>query len=146
MARACPSAWQQMLTARLAIKSYVIFSPASSPTRVSRLCSGIVGEVFFNNLFTPLGELFDILALINSAVNFILYCTMVSCLVRDTPTTFVRSLLPPSLLLTSPFLLVFLPMLANDIAADSSPSSFGRPSRNSSSCSAPHFSLSVQLV
>jgi len=30
----------------------------------------------FHNVYTPLGDVWDILVLINSSVNFLLYCTM----------------------------------------------------------------------
>lgn len=35
-----------------------------------------IGEPFINNVYMSLGELMDLLALINNGVNFILYCTM----------------------------------------------------------------------
>lgn len=40
------------------------------------LLSGILGACFFRNCYHIFGELMDILALINGAINFILYCFM----------------------------------------------------------------------
>jgi hypothetical protein len=34
------------------------------------------GESFFMECYTPLGDLMDAMALINSAVNFLIYCFM----------------------------------------------------------------------
>ena len=38
--------------------------------------AGLLGNQFFVECYTPLGEVMDMLALINCMVNFILYCTM----------------------------------------------------------------------
>ena len=38
--------------------------------------AGLLGNNFFIHCYTPLGELMDMLALINCMVNFILYCLM----------------------------------------------------------------------
>lgn len=40
------------------------------------LLSGILGTCFFRNCYNLFGEMMDILALINGAINFILYCFM----------------------------------------------------------------------
>lgn len=54
-----------------------------------------VDQDFFNNVYIHLGDLMDILVLINSAVNFILYCIM-SQQFRDTfKSLFVTKHLPP---------------------------------------------------
>ncbi|CAG5125135.1 unnamed protein product [Candidula unifasciata] len=54
-----------------------------------------VDQDFFDNVYIHLGDLMDILVLVNSAVNFILYCIM-SQQFRDTFTSlFVSKHLPP---------------------------------------------------
>ena len=40
------------------------------------LLSAVWGEEFFEQCYNPIGEIMDIMALINSSVNFILYCFM----------------------------------------------------------------------
>ena len=55
---------------------------------------GAVDAVFFENVYVQLGDFMDILVLINSAVNFILYCIM-SQQFRDTfKSLFVAKHLP----------------------------------------------------
>ena len=46
------------------------------------LLNGVLDH-FVNEIYGPLGDLMDILALINNGINFILYCTM-SKQFRDT--------------------------------------------------------------
>ena len=38
--------------------------------------SAVNGPEFFTQCYHPMGDLIDLMALINSAVNFILYCLM----------------------------------------------------------------------
>ncbi|CAI9729656.1 sex peptide receptor-like [Octopus vulgaris] len=45
------------------------------PQGILALISGI-NQDFFSNVYVPLGDVMDILVLINSAINFILYCIM----------------------------------------------------------------------
>ena len=40
------------------------------------MLSAILGKQFFLSCYNPLGEIMDMMALINSAVNFLLYCLM----------------------------------------------------------------------
>ena len=40
------------------------------------MLSAIVGKDFFLSCYNPLGEIMDMMALINSAINFLLYCLM----------------------------------------------------------------------
>ncbi|RWS20679.1 class A rhodopsin-like G-protein coupled receptor GPRmys [Leptotrombidium deliense] len=54
----------------------ILFLLTESPTGILVLVAGIVGEAFFLNVYKPLGEILDLLALVNSAVNFVLYCSM----------------------------------------------------------------------
>ncbi|XP_060593814.1 G-protein coupled receptor dmsr-1-like [Ruditapes philippinarum] len=44
---------------------------------------GLIEEKFFLNVYQPLGDILDIMALCNNAINFVLYCTM-SRQFRDT--------------------------------------------------------------
>lgn len=61
----------------------LLFLITEIPQGVLGLLSGILGRCFFKNCYHQLGELMDILALINGAINFILYCSM-SRQFRDT--------------------------------------------------------------
>ena len=38
--------------------------------------NAVIGEKFFQHCYHPMGDFMDEMALINSAVNFILYCLM----------------------------------------------------------------------
>ena len=40
------------------------------------MLSAIQGEKFFTECYGPLGEVMDLLVLMNSAANFLLYCAM----------------------------------------------------------------------
>ena len=40
------------------------------------ILSGSLGQEFFLNCYTPLGEMMDMMTLVNCMINFILYCTM----------------------------------------------------------------------
>ena len=42
------------------------------------MLSAILGTGFFMSCYHPLGEVMDLLALVNSAANFLLYCIMSS--------------------------------------------------------------------
>ena len=42
------------------------------------MLSAILGKQFFYDCYNPLGEVMDMMALINSTANFILYCLMSS--------------------------------------------------------------------
>ncbi|XP_045163667.2 G-protein coupled receptor dmsr-1-like [Mercenaria mercenaria] len=48
---------------------------AETPHGVLLLLSGLIPD-FFANVYVPLGDMIDILTLINDGVNFVLYCTM----------------------------------------------------------------------
>jgi len=54
----------------------IVFLVCESPSGVLALLSAINGKAFFDNIYFNFGEMMDMLALINSAVNFILYCFM----------------------------------------------------------------------
>lgn len=63
-------------TTRMLIAVLIMFLVCEFPSGILALLSGILGKVFFNNVYNNFGELMDMLALINSAVNFVLYCLM----------------------------------------------------------------------
>ena len=42
------------------------------------MLSAILGQQFFRECYNPVGEMMDMMALTNSAANFILYCLMSS--------------------------------------------------------------------
>lgn len=63
-------------TTRMLLAVLVLFLLTEFPQGILALLSGILGDAFFTNCYRHLGELTDILALINGAINFILYCVM----------------------------------------------------------------------
>ncbi|OWF44055.1 sex peptide receptor-like [Mizuhopecten yessoensis] len=60
----------------------LLFLLTETPQGVLSVLSGLI-KGFFRNVYTPLGDLIDIVALINNGINFVLYCTM-SKQFRDT--------------------------------------------------------------
>ena len=69
-------------TTRMLLAVVVLFLMTEFPQGILNLLSGILTN-FVEEVYGPLGDLVDILALINNGVNFILYCTM-SKQFRDT--------------------------------------------------------------
>ncbi|XP_014676773.1 PREDICTED: sex peptide receptor-like [Priapulus caudatus] len=63
-------------TTRMLLVILLLFLITEFPQGILSLLSGILGDEFFSNVYVPLGDLMDIIALANCAVNFILYCTM----------------------------------------------------------------------
>lgn len=63
-------------TTRMLLAVLFLFLLTEFPQGILALLSGILGDAFFSECYGHLGELMDILALINSAINFILYCVM----------------------------------------------------------------------
>jgi predicted histidine transporter YuiF (NhaC family) len=70
-------------TTAMLVAVVLCFVITELPQGVLMLLSGIYGDDFFHNIYSPLGDLMDVFVLINSAVNFILYCIM-SRQFRDT--------------------------------------------------------------
>ncbi|XP_055355871.1 G-protein coupled receptor dmsr-1-like [Paramacrobiotus metropolitanus] len=62
-------------TTRMLLAILVFFLITEFPSGLVALLSCFSVD-FFGNVYVPLGDLMDILALINSSVNFILYCSM----------------------------------------------------------------------
>lgn len=63
-------------TTRMLIAVLLVFIICEFPSGILALLSGILGKNFFKNVYNNFGDLMDMLALINSAVNFVLYCLM----------------------------------------------------------------------
>ncbi|XP_046744398.1 G-protein coupled receptor dmsr-1-like [Diprion similis] len=63
-------------TTRMLLAVLLLFLITEFPQGVMGLLSVMLGARFFDTCYVKLGEVMDILALINSAINFILYCAM----------------------------------------------------------------------
>jgi hypothetical protein len=70
-------------TTRMLLTVVILFVICELPQGIVGLLVGILGAQFNNEIYYPLGEVFDIIALVNNGINFILYCTM-SKQFRDT--------------------------------------------------------------
>lgn len=70
-------------TTRMLLVVVVLFLLTEFPQGIINLLSGVMSTDFVIEVYMTLGDLLDILALINNGVNFILYCTM-SKQFRDT--------------------------------------------------------------
>lgn len=62
-------------TTKMLLAVIILFLVTELPQGVLIVCSACV-ENFFDTVYIPLGDVMDIVALVNNAVNFILYCTM----------------------------------------------------------------------
>jgi len=69
-------------TTRMLLLVVVLFLVTEFPQGVTNLLNGLL-DGFVDEVYASLGDLLDILALINNGINFILYCTM-SKQFRDT--------------------------------------------------------------
>ncbi|XP_076472288.1 G-protein coupled receptor dmsr-1-like [Babylonia areolata] len=69
-------------TTRMLVTVVVLFVVTETPQGILQLLGGVV-DGFFNNIYGPLGDVMDTLALFNNGINFVLYCTM-SKQFRDT--------------------------------------------------------------
>ena len=63
-------------TTRMLVAVLLLFLITEFPQGILALLSGVLQERFFSICYQHVGELLDILALTNSAVNFLLYCLM----------------------------------------------------------------------
>ncbi|CAL1275932.1 unnamed protein product [Larinioides sclopetarius] len=63
-------------TTKMLLAVLFLFLLTQFPSGMLALLSGALGNEFFNNVYLNFGETMDILSLINSAVNFIIYCSM----------------------------------------------------------------------
>ncbi|CAH1796830.1 unnamed protein product [Owenia fusiformis] len=62
-------------TTRMLIMVIVLFLVTELPQGILSLISGL-NPSFFDNIYVPLGDIMDIVALINFGINFVLYCSM----------------------------------------------------------------------
>jgi len=62
-------------TTAMLVAVVLCFATTELPQGVLAFLSG-VDDRFFHDVYVPLGDVFDVVVLINSAVNFVLYCTM----------------------------------------------------------------------
>lgn len=63
-------------TAHMLVAVLLLFLITEFPQGILALLSSIIGRCFFESCYQPYGEVMDILALLNGAINFILYCSM----------------------------------------------------------------------
>lgn len=70
-------------TTKMLLAVLALFLLTEFPSGMLALLSGALGDEFFAHVYMNFGETMDILALVNSAVNFIIYCSM-SRQFRDT--------------------------------------------------------------
>ncbi|GFW90477.1 sex peptide receptor [Trichonephila clavipes] len=63
-------------TTRMLLAVLLLFLLTEFPSGLLALLSGILGTDFFNNVYVNFGDTMDALALINSSINFIIYCSM----------------------------------------------------------------------
>ncbi|KAK3104370.1 hypothetical protein FSP39_000402 [Pinctada imbricata] len=69
-------------TTKMLLTVVILFLITETPQGVLSVLSSLI-DGFFDKVYTPLGDLLDIMALINNGINFVLYCTM-SKQFRDT--------------------------------------------------------------
>ncbi|KAH3822851.1 G-protein coupled receptor dmsr-1-like [Dreissena polymorpha] len=69
-------------TTRMLLIVVILFLVTETPQGIMSLLNGLI-EDFFQNIYTPLGDLLEILTLLNNGINFVLYCSM-SKQFRDT--------------------------------------------------------------
>ena len=62
-------------TTAMLVSVIVLFLITEFPQGVLALISGLE-PVYFSTLYLPLGDVMDIAALVNNAINFVLYCAM----------------------------------------------------------------------
>jgi hypothetical protein len=70
-------------TTRMLLTVVILFVICELPQGIVGIFVGILGTQFERDIYYPLGDVFDIIALVNNGINFILYCTM-SKQFRDT--------------------------------------------------------------
>ncbi|XP_068620576.1 G-protein coupled receptor dmsr-1-like [Battus philenor] len=63
-------------TTKMLIAVLVLFLVTELPQGVLGLLSGLLGRCFFKGCYDLFGELMDAMALLNGAINFVLYCSM----------------------------------------------------------------------
>ncbi|XP_037962198.2 G-protein coupled receptor dmsr-1 [Plutella xylostella] len=71
-------------TTKMLVAVLLLFLLTEFPQGILGLLSGLLGRCFFKRCYDLFGELMDALALLNGAINFVLYC----CMSRQFRTTF----------------------------------------------------------
>lgn len=62
-------------TTKMLLAVIILFLVTELPQGILIVCSACIDN-FFDKVYIPLGDVMDIVALVNNAVNFILYCSM----------------------------------------------------------------------
>ncbi|EDW50191.1 GM14484 [Drosophila sechellia] len=93
-------------TTRMLLAVLLLFLITEFPQGIMGLLNAVLGDVFYLQCYLRLSDLMDILALINSSINFILYCSMS----KQFRTTF-------TLLFRPKFLDKWLPVAQDEMAA-----------------------------
>ncbi|XP_073953466.1 G-protein coupled receptor dmsr-1-like [Choristoneura fumiferana] len=63
-------------TTKMLVAVLLLFLATELPQGILGLLSGVLGRCFFKGCYDLFGELMDALALLNGAINFVLYCSM----------------------------------------------------------------------
>uniref|UniRef100_A0A2A4JF21 G-protein coupled receptors family 1 profile domain-containing protein n=1 Tax=Heliothis virescens TaxID=7102 RepID=A0A2A4JF21_HELVI len=63
-------------TTKMLVAVLLLFLLTEFPQGILGLLSGVLGRCFFKQCYDLFGELMDALALLNGAINFVLYCSM----------------------------------------------------------------------
>ncbi|XP_063385893.1 G-protein coupled receptor dmsr-1-like isoform X2 [Cydia fagiglandana] len=63
-------------TTKMLVAVLLLFLVTEVPQGILGLLSGVLGRCFFKRCYDLFGELMDALALLNGAINFVLYCSM----------------------------------------------------------------------
>lgn len=71
-----PTSRRSDRTTKMLLAVLALFLITEFPQGIMAFLSGLYGQEFFRKCYNSFAEVWDILALINSAINFILYCFM----------------------------------------------------------------------
>ncbi|CAG9795779.1 unnamed protein product [Diatraea saccharalis] len=74
--RQCKADRRTNRTTKMLVAVLLLFLVTELPQGILGLLSGLLGRCFFKRCYDLFGELMDALALLNGAINFILYCSM----------------------------------------------------------------------
>ncbi|KAM3963279.1 neuropeptide receptor A3 [Aphomia sociella] len=74
--RQCKADRRTNRTTKMLVAVLLLFLVTELPQGILGLLSGLLGRCFFKRCYDLFGELMDALALLNGAINFVLYCSM----------------------------------------------------------------------
>lgn len=74
--RQCKADRRTNRTTMMLVAVLLLFLVTELPQGILGLLSGLLGKCFFKRCYDLFGELMDALALLNGAINFVLYCSM----------------------------------------------------------------------